>query len=113
MSQYTVDWTTVHLANFEKLLNPLIGAKHLHFLEIEVWEGRTSRWLIDQILTHHTSSLAAIDCRPKPVFYQNLSSELETGKLQFYSEPSFLQLNQFVVQEKQFDFIYVDGSHLM
>lgn len=113
MSQYTVDWTTAHLPNFEKLLTPLVGGINLHFLEIGVWEGRTSRWLLDHVLTHSTSVLTAIDCRPQPVFYQNLSRELEQGKMEFFSESSFMQLNQFVMQKRKFDFIYVDGSHLM
>lgn len=113
MTQYTVDWTTAHKQNFEPLLKEFKGKENITFLEIGVWEGRTTKYLIDEFLTADNSKLYAIDNKPKEVFYQNLSTEIESKKLIFRKEKSIHCLSKYICDGVIFDFIYVDASHLM
>lgn len=113
MEKYSVDWTSAHQKNFNQLLHHLKGCENLNFLEIGVWEGRTSKWLLDTILTHPTSTLHAIDIEPKEHFYSNLSEALKQQKVRLTCSKSFDQLQRYYLSGQKFDFIYVDGCHLM
>lgn len=113
MTKYTVDWTTAHKQNFEPLLKDFKGKENISFLEIGVWEGRTTKYLIDEFLTTDTAKLYAIDNGPKEIFYQNLAKEIDAKKLVFEKERSIHCLSKYICEGVKFDFIYVDASHLM
>lgn len=107
---FSVDWTTAHGANFEKLLSTLKDQKNLNFLEIGTWEGRTSQYLVREYLQGEKSHLHTIDNAPKDLFFEVLN--LYKDKITHHNQNSALALAQLISQQITFDFIYVDGSHV-
>ncbi len=107
---FSVDWTTVHTTNFERLLSTLKNQKHLNFLEIGTWEGRTSQYLVKEFLQGEHSQLYTVDNAPKDLFFEILKRHKD--KITHHNQNSALALAQLMSQQITFDFIYVDGSHV-
>ncbi|MGI0489419.1 glycosyltransferase [Pantanalinema rosaneae CENA516] len=59
--QFTQDWFSINLPVWEKYLTPLANTPELRVLEIGSWEGRSTCWLVDHVLTHPTARLTCID----------------------------------------------------
>ncbi len=70
-------------------------------MEIGVFEGECSRWIIDNILTHKDSWLVGIDP------YVDINIKKMTF-MKRYSQDVMLG-NEF--RKESFDFIYIDGHH--
>ena len=108
-------WNLDHVKNFEFikhyfLYNGYKNLMNLSFLEIGVFEGRTSCWLIDNILVGTNGILHCIDPYLTKKGKHNLSFHI--GDVIVYQEPSFKILTSFNEQDLfTFDFIYVDGDH--
>ena len=60
MPDTNTNWTDVHVENWRRWLAPYIG-KECRALEIGCFEGRSSQWFLDNILTHPDSSLTVVD----------------------------------------------------
>src|SRR5690242_1519030 len=58
---YSTDWFSNHIDNWSQWLGKLKGKADLQFLEIGSFEGRSTRWLLDNILTHPVSHIYCID----------------------------------------------------
>jgi len=58
---FTVDWTARSVPVFEKYLAPLMGQQNISGLELGVFEGRTTCWLMEHVLTDIGSQLLCID----------------------------------------------------
>ena len=93
-------------------------------LEIGCHEGRSTVWLIDNLLGHANSRMTSIDPystddKTSPVtdgvykrFLHNVSVSKYPEKLTFYKEYSQTALPKLLITEaKTFDFIYIDASH--
>jgi len=57
---FTQDWFTAHAPLWERLLAPLAG-RPAHALEVGVFEGRGSVWLLDHVLMHPDATLTWVD----------------------------------------------------
>lgn len=62
--KFTTDWFTSNISVWEEHLAEFKGEPDLDFLEIGSWEGRSACWLLQNILTHSTSTLTCIDIFP-------------------------------------------------
>jgi SAM-dependent methyltransferase len=118
--QYSTDWFSEHIANWSTWLSPYKDKPDLQFLEIGSYEGRSSRWLLENILTHPTSRLYCIDLFD--TFYEWLSPIRERfnqniqpyqAKVSVYVRASqeALRADTTLFCPNFFDFIYIDGSH--
>ncbi|MFH1670328.1 MAG: class I SAM-dependent methyltransferase [Patescibacteria group bacterium] len=125
--RFTTDWFSENIPLWGKLLAHLAGKPHLKFLEIGSWEGRSACWLLQNILTHPTSTLTCIDTfqgspehledpdwspaleHLEDVFDRNIAAigAIERVRKLKGKSASILPL---LIQE-QFDFVYIDGSH--
>lgn len=118
---FTNNWfQTTAKANFEKYLLPLKD-KPVSFLEIGCYEGQSSLWMLENVLTHKNSGLTVIDTfEGSPEhgeendllerFKENIkgySPRILKGNSRFFLKN--LAINQF--DDIEYDFIYVDGSH--
>lgn len=114
--KFTQDWFYYHIRQWEEDFGYLRDEPRLRFLEIGCFEGRCTCWLLDNILTHETSTITCIDPfefmdHPKQEEYFDFNIE-KTGvahkvtKLRGYSQ-NVLGL----LPSESYDFIYVDGSH--
>ena len=119
---FNVDWLKGKIENFERFVGPLAGKPSLRFLEIGSFEGMTSCWLMDNILTHPSSTLTAVDpCDYYPIpgwdHLINPGSEkiFRSNVNEFGSRVIFhkaLSADVFpFLQMNYFDFAYVDGDH--
>ena len=59
--KFTKDWHTKHSKYWLTILKNYINKPYINYLEIGVFEGRSMTWMMDNILTHPTSSAIGID----------------------------------------------------
>ena len=114
------DNATVH--DFENGLAELKGKKNLKFLQIGVFTGNASVWLLENILTDPSSLLVDIDpwCGNLPhESNYNWDDIQEAYKEQTASHSKKLQSHKAFSgdwlkanREVKYDFIYIDGDHL-
>ena len=105
---FAYDWFSQNIPVFEKCLMEFAG-KSCRAIEIGTYEGRSTTWLIDNILTHKGSSILTIDRFKQSVLDANLKATGHNGKIDFR-----LGMSRDVLRElpdNEFDFAYIDGSH--
>ena len=108
--------------DFEEGLKEFKGKKNLKFLQIGVFTGNCSTWLLENILTDPTSILVDVD--PWCGNLQHESMYSWEGIQEAYAEqikPHAKKVQSFKAfsgdwlkehREGGFDFIYIDGDHL-
>jgi predicted O-methyltransferase YrrM len=115
------NWFTGQQYNFENHLLHLAGQPNLSFLQIGVYTGDASVWLLDNILTEPTSYLVDVDTwagsdesehsninfnevmkyyETRTAKYKNVVGLMLTSDDYFSSSPM-----------RTFNFIYIDGDH--
>lgn len=122
MTEYPNWFNYTAKANFERFLLPLAGVDGLRFLQLGVFTGDASKWLLDNVLTGHSCRLDDVDTwqgskeavheimdwkdvldtyleKTKP--YENLR-RWRCSTLDFLTDPSAV---------KEYDFIYIDADH--
>src|SRR5262245_36678052 len=62
---FTVNTFTDKIPAWTKLLNEFKGKPDISYLEIGAFEGRSALWVLENILTHPTSTLTIIDFFPR------------------------------------------------
>ncbi len=107
----------------------LDGSRELSLLEIGVFEGASTCWLLEEMCKHPGSTLTAVDpfsfCGTDPSdahhsvaecttslrrFFHNASGCQQLGKLRFLQQRS----DEFFRENRAtFDFCYIDGSHVL
>ena len=131
MPQFSSDWFTNALVNFDYIKTYLIKEEKVinNILEIGSHEGRSSCWMLENMLTD-TGTMTCIDPfadRPvtafsydsipedrsiEQLFRANTAEVKKPGQtLEVIANMSFPALAQLIVDKRQYDFIYVDGSH--
>ncbi len=114
------DWFTEHIDNWKVWLNKFKDMPDLQFLEIGSYEGRSARWLLENILTHPASRIYCIDVfdrftevmtEVKERFNHNIKpyQDKVTVFMRFSQEALRADPNLFCPDF--FDFIYIDGCH--
>jgi hypothetical protein len=115
------NWFDGQRYNFENHLTHLAGQPNLHFLQIGVYTGDASVWLLENILTDPTSLLLDVDTWAGSE--ESEHTQIDFDKVyEYYKErmepyPNMRSVknnsdNFFRNNVKQmFDFIYVDGDH--
>jgi predicted O-methyltransferase YrrM len=115
--EFTRDAFTFNLPVWEKALAPYRGREGLRYLEVGLFEGRSALWMLENVLTHPSSTLVGIDPFGDPYgvenvegrFYANLEKSGRKNQvtvIKGYSGPELRKL-----PPESFDIIYVDGSH--
>jgi predicted O-methyltransferase YrrM len=128
---FATDWFSPQIPVWERVLAEFKRKPFLKFIEIGSWEGRSTCWLLENILTDLTSSLTCIDiftltpaqCKgisekitplpehfdPEKRFDENIAvigAQSRTIKLKGESRTilRFLPIDTY-------DCVYIDGSH--
>ena len=65
---FSFDWFSGHVPKFEKYLAHLRGHP-CAIIEIGAHEGRSTTWLLDNILTHENSRIVTLDYSVQPPFW--------------------------------------------
>jgi tetratricopeptide (TPR) repeat protein len=124
--KFSQDWFSRNLTIWQENLIHLRGKPDLNILEIGSWEGRSTCWLLTNILTHPSSRITCID-----TFEGGGGTELEAHDSKTSIEAKFdfnialtksaAQVTKIVKKSRtalrelpfnSFDIIYIDGSHL-
>lgn len=129
--EFTSDWFSANIHNFEHVKRNLIanlgGVRSI--LEIGAHEGRATCWMIENMLSD-TGTIVSVDpfanyhinpfTGEQPTqdrtwenrFRSNTAKVLgHSQKQEVFVALSFPTLAQFIVDQRQFDFIYIDGNH--
>lgn len=117
---FTQDWFDVHIPLWNHLLEPLRG-RPVQVLEIGVFEGRSTLWLLENLLTHPEAGLTYIDTfegsnEMAGMDLSGLEGRFLRNTLGHHHKlfgmkgPSTRELRRLPLE--RFDFVYVDGSHL-
>jgi len=127
MPNFTQDWFSHNIPNFQGVMQ-FTGPVN-SILEIGSFEGRSTCWMLDNLLTD-TGTITCIDPFVRSplsafnfdintedrtlenVFLSNTSEVCKPGQtINLMPDLSFNALAELIVQKQQYDFIYVDGSH--
>lgn len=110
---------------FTMILSEYAGLPNQHYLQIGAWTGDASLWLMENVLTHPSNTLTDVDVwdldiPPNYISLANYNlTDIEKEydhKLKSYTDKiikvkstshAWLAQNQ----DKQYDFIYIDGDH--
>ncbi len=123
---YSSDWFSNHIDNWNIWLKDFRHQPSLRFMEIGSYEGRSARWLLENILTHSTAHLFCIDqfddCKGdkirinhfksvKKSFYHNIKPYRKKVSVKTDTSQEALRRDPISFASESFDFIYIDGSH--
>lgn len=115
--QFTTDWFTKHITNWECLLKGFVGYPGLNVLEVGSFEGMSTCYLLDHILTSETASITCID------IFETIFGNKYEHRFDFNISQTGAQnkVHKMVGQSKEilrtlslesYDLIYIDGSHI-
>lgn len=120
---YTSDWFKHNIPEWLDWLGKFKDRNNLRFLEIGCFEGRATIWLFENILTGNFCRMSVIDTFEGSMennniekrnieknFRINLKKHLH--KLNIYKGKSQDLLRSLDLRPCEFDFIYIDGSHI-
>ena len=111
--QFTQDWFSKKIPQWEKWLGDFRGEQGIRALEIGCFEGRSTVWLCENILTADDSFIDCVDLfqiNKWGDYHQRfLKNTVDyQSKIREYAGPSFEILKQL---EGPYEIIYVDGAH--
>ncbi len=110
---FSDDWFTSKIPLWKRVFASLAGKPDLQYLEIGVYEGRSFIWMLENVLTHPTSRLTAVDIFiPSAVhrrFLDNIEMSGQEQRVTTIKGYSQIELRKLPLAS--FDIVYVDGSH--
>jgi predicted O-methyltransferase YrrM len=123
MAKYTQDWFSEAEGIFDFYLSGFKGLDNLSFCEIGTFEGRSTIWLLDNILTGKNCNIVCVDTFEGSDSLNALRIDVHGAEKRLLDnlEPyrgrySILKGKSQLVLRKpefidKFDIIYIDGSH--
>ena len=110
--EFTYDWFTSAVPVWTRVLAPYVDRPETHYLEVGVFEGRSAIWMLNNILTHPTSTITGIDLFPgdlKERYLANLQLSGAAEKAITITGRSQVELRN--LKPDSYDIIYIDGGH--
>lgn len=123
---FTQDWFSRSIPGWQFLLSRMVQkTPHLRVLEVGVFEGRSTCWLLENFCKTPESTIVAVDTFQggvehqsmelgglKKQFEANIASVGSSAKVDVRAGTSLDQLCRLIAENTpQFDFISVDASH--
>lgn len=123
MKTYNHDWFSYYIPIHQEFLNHLEGKENLRFLEIGSFEGLSTNWFLDNILTDKSSKIYCVDTfegstgehdnldltNLYKLFLQNTQDKKE--QIEIFKGKSNQMLFDKKIRDEKFDFIFIDGCH--
>jgi hypothetical protein len=122
---FTQDWFSQNIERFQRHLNKFIDKPNLNFLEIGSFEGRSTCWILENILTGDDCKIFCIDSFEGgydhdkiKINFKNVLGAFKNNTLEYkdkifvYEQNSFKALLSSEINCRKYDFIYIDGSHI-
>src|SRR5262245_43017212 len=76
---FTVDWFSGNIGNWQRFLSHLSGQANIVLLEIGCYEGRSVVWLLGNILTHETARIDCVDVFSKESYECRFDHNIKTA----------------------------------
>jgi predicted O-methyltransferase YrrM len=124
MPHFTTDWHSHNIPHWRRILDRYKGQPNVRALEIGSYEGRSTVWLLENILTHPTARIDCIDTFEGSVEHVRMGLDLKDLHVQFLMNINphrekvsvFTGSSQGILRDRwlelgPYDFIYIDGSH--
>jgi len=122
MPEFTRDWLSHDIPIWQQVFASCLG-NELQCLEIGCFEGKSTTWLLDNVLTNEKSKITCVDPfesdeELKDVDFKEIKNrflhnvEKYGDKVELRTAPSVDALRDLIEERRGFDIIYVDGSHL-
>ena len=124
--KFTVDWFSRNISNLNHLIGHHKGKENLKYLEVGSYEGLSTVWFLENILTHSSSTIDCFDVfsgelpdndfSPWPDlnlnYYQDFLDNVKTfgDKVRVHKGYSYKELRK-ISDFGTYDFIYLDGAH--
>ncbi|EKQ68910.1 glycosyl transferase [Leptolyngbyaceae cyanobacterium JSC-12] len=125
--QFTQDWFSINIPVWRQHLACFINIPDLKVLEIGSWEGRSTCWLLDNILTHPSARITCVDtfegsvehevmCEAGAVktieqrFDANIAKTGSSEKVRKMIGSSQTVLRSLI--PNSYNLAYIDGSHV-
>ncbi len=124
---FSVDWTNMYTKHWYKVLQKYKDMHNINFLEVGCFEGRSTVWLLDNILTHATSKITCIDTFEGsiehhndytyrdiiPQLYDTFCHNISTYRDRVIVKRSYSQdaLKELKDNKNYYDFVYIDADH--
>jgi tetratricopeptide (TPR) repeat protein len=108
--RFTYDWFTHNLLHWQDCLAVYAHQPDLQFLEIGSYEGMSTCWLLDHILTADSARLTTIDTEYAAHFDDNIAATTAIEKITKLVGNSHQLLPTLAIAA--WDVIYIDGCHL-
>lgn len=111
---FHTDWFAHNIPNWEAWLAPYRGRPGLRAFEIGSFEGRSTRWLCEHVLTAPDARIDCIDLFAVDPVYGDYRARFRANtaahreRITEYAGPSYRMLKQV---EGPYDIVYVDGWH--
>jgi len=112
-----------HVANWTEWLDRFKG-RPVHGLEVGCFEGHSTQWFIDEILTHPESTMTVVDNFEGEEWHKANGIDMKIVRSNFYanmiphgkrvrvyegaSQEKLVEMRQ---DPRRFNFIYVDANH--
>ncbi len=116
---FSEDWFSRHIPVWSDLLGPLKG-QECHVLEIGVFEGHSTVWLLENILTHPSSTLTYVDTFAGGAEHASRDLTDLEARFRANTEPHRAKLvakkgrSEVMLRDLplgRYDFVSIDGSH--
>lgn len=108
------DYVSRHTPLWERFLEPYRDRDNVRMLEIGSFEGASTIWFLENILTHPSSSITCVDPFSRGGGEVRFDHNLRISglsqkviKIKATSDEALLKM-----MPRSFDVIYIDGSHL-
>lgn len=126
-SKFTTDWHSHNIPLWRQIFAEYKDRPDARALEIGSYEGRSTVWLLENVLTHETAHIDCIDTFYGSIEHIRMGLDLDNlfdrflsnvgpykRKVRWFRGPSqdVLRGGQFApIRTAPYDFIYIDGSH--
>lgn len=107
--QFTHDWFSHNIQNWRRWLAQFEGKPHVRALEIGSYEGRSTTWLLEHVLTHDTNSIECVDPF-RQEYHGRFLANIAPWKQRVVLHRG-LSADVLPAIGGEFDFVYVDGDH--
>jgi tetratricopeptide (TPR) repeat protein len=107
--QFTDNWFTNNIPIWEKHLKPLAHRAGINALEIGSYQGMSTCWLLDNILTHSSAKITCVEPYFKEQFEANVAKTGALSKVSKITSQSQDILGS--LESNSYDFVYIDGNH--
>jgi tetratricopeptide (TPR) repeat protein len=125
--EFSQNWFGPHIPTWEKVVGKLAGAPGLKVLEIGSWEGRSTCWMIDHLLTDAAARITCIDTFLGSVEHPGLYDAALTESVEARFDRNIARtdhpekVRKLVAKSQSalrslvpnsFHLVYIDGSHI-